>query len=107
MSPIVALIQVVTSLRELDLNEDKVTDAGLEHLKGLVHLQSLDLSSNNVTDSGLAHLKGLAGLHELGLCDTQVTAEGVKSIKRALPKCSIDWRKWRIDRQGHWSFTEE
>jgi len=38
----------------------EVTDAGLEHLKGLTNLLSLTLNGcYEVTDAGLEHLKGL------------------------------------------------
>ena len=40
----------------------QVTDAGLEHLKGLTQLQGLSLSGTQVTDAGLEHLKGLTQL---------------------------------------------
>ena len=41
------------------LSQTKVTDAGLEHLKGLTQLQTLSLSQTKVTDSGLESLEGL------------------------------------------------
>ena len=44
-----------------------MTDAGLEHLKGLTNLQSLDLTFTKVTDAGLEHLKGLTKLQSLDL----------------------------------------
>ena len=37
---------------EVNLAKTKVTDAGLEHLKGLTQLQSLNLVYANVTDTG-------------------------------------------------------
>jgi hypothetical protein len=57
-------------LRLLDLDLTEVTDAGLEHLKGLTALQELSLWRTPVTDAGLQHLKGLTGLRVLCLCDT-------------------------------------
>ena len=36
-----------------------MTDAGLEHLKGLTQLQRLACGDTQVTDAGLEHLKGL------------------------------------------------
>ena len=56
-----------------------MTDAGLEHLKGLNRLQRLWLNSTQVADAGLEHLKGLTQLQELGLASTKVT-----DIRRAL-----------------------
>ena len=37
-----------------------VTDAWLEHLKGLVHLRHLLLNGTQVADAGLEHLEGLS-----------------------------------------------
>jgi hypothetical protein len=66
-----------------------VTDAGLEHLKGLTQLQTLDLIDTQVTDGGLKHLKGLMQLRRLLLKGTRVTKEGVKTLQQALPNCRI------------------
>ena len=105
-------IRDITSLTELVELRDlrlglQVTDAGLEHLKGLTSLQSLSLQSLSlfnsrpvtsdgrkfsfpkVTDAGLEHLKGLSSLKELYLQGTQVTDEGVKKLQEALPNCKI------------------
>ena len=49
------------------LPNTKVTDAALEHLKGLTKLQTLYLNGTRVTDVGLEHLKGLAKLRDLNL----------------------------------------
>ena len=46
----------------VDLNRTKVTDAGLENLKGLTKRKELDLRFTKVTDTGLVHLKGLTEL---------------------------------------------
>jgi len=40
----------------------QVTDAALEHLKGLTNLEELDLTYTQVTDAGLEHLRGLTSL---------------------------------------------
>ena len=65
----------------LCLDGTQVTDAGLEHLKGLTRLQSLDLSGTQVTDAGLEHLKGLTQLQWLSLEGTQVTDAGLEHLK--------------------------
>jgi len=79
----------LTELQVLNLYVTSITDAGLEHLKGLTNLRSLDLYDTNVTDAGLEHLKGLTNLRYLGLRKTNVTDEGVKKLQQALPKCEI------------------
>jgi hypothetical protein len=71
------------------LEYTKVTDAGLEHLKGLNQLRKLYLSHTQVTDAGLEHLKGLNQLKELSLGGTKVTDQGVKALQQTLPKCHI------------------
>ncbi len=101
-------------LRTLDLSNTQITDAGLEHLKGLTNLYSLRLDNTQITDSGLVHLKGLTNLrgilwlsgtqvtdaglehlkkltklHFLHLSNTNVTDEGVKKLQQALPNCRI------------------
>jgi len=75
----------------VDLEHTRVTDAGLEHLKGLTKLQTLDLQGTSVTDAGLEHLKGLVRLKELDLSRSKVTAEGVKRLRQRLPNCEIMW----------------
>lgn len=67
----------------------KVTDAGLEHLKGLTQLQHLILQNTKITDAGLEHLKGLTQLQQLNL-NTKVTDQGVERLQQALPKCKIE-----------------
>ena len=78
-------------LQELSLADTQVTDAGLEHLKGLSQLKQLWLDRTQVTDAGLEHLDGLFQLQVLSLNGTKVTAAGVAKLRKALPKCKIDW----------------
>jgi hypothetical protein len=66
-----------------------VTDAGLEHVKGLMQLQWLDLEHTRVTDNGSECLVGLTELRRLDLCETEVTEAGVEQLQEALPKASI------------------
>ena len=59
----------------------QVTDAGLEHLKGLSHLNTLNLDRTRVSDAGLKHLKGWSQLQCLSLVGTQVTDAGLEYLK--------------------------
>ena len=47
----------------LDLAGTAVSDAGLEHLRGLTQLRSLNLAGTSVSDTGMEKLKGLTRLH--------------------------------------------
>ena len=71
------------------LYNSEISDAGLEHLKGLTQLQVLFLSKTKVSDAGLERLKGWANIQWLRLNDTKVSDAGVKKLQQALPKCSI------------------
>ena len=57
-------------VRVVYLKNSPVTDAGLEHLRGLTQLQYLSLDSTHVTDAGLEHLRGLTQLQGLSLNST-------------------------------------
>src|SRR5438477_11007383 len=61
----------------VDLHGTRITDAGLEHLKGLNKLQVLNLYNTKITDAGLAHLEGLTSLTTLLLNNTPVTDAGL------------------------------
>jgi len=55
------------------LELDDITDADLEHLKGMPWLQYLEFSSTEITGAGLDNLKGLTGLTCLKLWDPKLT----------------------------------
>ena len=78
----------LTDLQWLDLRNAEITDAGLEHLKGL-KLQELLLTNTHVTDAGLKHLKGLTKLQRLFLNGTQVTDTGINDLREAFPNLNI------------------
>jgi serine/threonine protein kinase/Leucine-rich repeat (LRR) protein len=71
----------LTNLTELDLRETHVSDAGLEHVKGLSKLRVLMLKGTRVSDAGLMHLKGLSDLTELFLGHTGVKGDGLKHLE--------------------------
>ena len=64
----------------VDFSGTKVTDAGLEHLKGLTTLQGLILAGTKVGDAGMEHLKGLTNLRWLVLSGTKVSDAGMKHL---------------------------
>lgn len=78
-------LRSLTELRELQLDGTSVTNAGLTHLEKLPNLRILYLDGTNVTDAGLVHLKELPKLQTLGLSSTKVTDSGLAKL-RELPK---------------------
>jgi len=78
----------------VSLSNTQVTDAGLEHVKGLTKLWDLDLSNTQVTDAGLEHLKGLTNLVDLRIENTQVTDVGINDLKDTLPNVNTEF--WKL-----------
>ena len=66
-----------------------ITDSGLTHIKGLNELEILKLEQINITDAGLVHLHGLTQLQEVTIRNTQVTTAGLENLRSALPNCNI------------------
>jgi hypothetical protein len=82
----------LTQLQWLDIGGTKITDAGLEHIKSLTQLQNLCLRGTEVTDAGLEHVQGLTQLYGLDLFLTKTTDVGVKKLQQVLPNCTITVR---------------
>jgi peroxiredoxin len=79
-------------LFELGLKQNSLSDAGLAHLSQLEHLGRVTLQQERITDAAVYHLKALAGLkklEELLLYDTEISAAGASAIQRALPGVQV------------------
>ncbi len=87
-------------LREVDLLQTKVTDAGVQHLRAFTNLKELDLSSTSVGDAGLAQVATLPKLEELKVSDTNVTDLGVASIVKLPALKVLDLSNTRISDKG-------
>lgn len=80
----------------LNLENAKVTDAGIQSLPELVDLRCLDLDSTEITDSALHKVASFGSLEELWLENTAVTDTGLAflfSLKKlrfiSLVDCAI------------------
>ncbi len=68
------------------------TECTNEELKGLAaceRLTNLSISSPKITDAGLEHLKGLTKLTSMTITTSGLTTEGIGSLRTALPNCRI------------------
>jgi hypothetical protein len=65
------------NVNTVHLAGSKITDAGLDSLKGMSKLQELDLDLTAITDAGLAKLQGLTQLKRLRLRGTKITDQGI------------------------------
>jgi len=88
----------------VNLSGTNVTDAGLEHVKGLTQLQSLDLACTRVTDAALEHLKGVTLLQSLSLGFTNVTHAGLEHLEGLR---RLQWLQLQNSHAGANSFQKE
>jgi hypothetical protein len=79
----------LTTLTVLALGGSAVSDKGLERLAVLPNLEFLDLAGTRVTDAGLRHLRRFPTLKTVMLERTAVTAKGARDLRRDLPTLEI------------------
>jgi serine/threonine protein kinase len=80
-----------TSLLHLALDGTPVSDAGVADFKGCKNLSGLGLSGTRVTGSCLAHFADCKNLLYINLRNTKVPRATVEAIRKALPRCNVDW----------------
>ncbi len=68
-------------LQKLDLINNQITDAELEHLEGMTELQNLILG-DQITDAGLKRIVGLKRLEEFGFTSKRITDAGLECLER-------------------------
>ena len=89
----VPFVREFTQLESLQSFHTDLTDSGLEQLQNLRHLKELKINGTDVTDAGLEYLKGMAELKYVNVHWTSVTDKGVEALQRALPDCTISYKK--------------
>ncbi|OAI56570.1 hypothetical protein AYO49_04030, partial [Verrucomicrobiaceae bacterium SCGC AG-212-N21] len=83
-----AALSGLTELRELTLDNNLITDAGLAFLPALAKLQHLSINGCGMTDEGLSHVGRQMTLTELSARDNKITGTGLKHLS-TLPLLSI------------------
>ena len=74
-------VEGLQNLRDLAMQESRVSSAGLRHLSTLTQLEKLNLSRTHVGDAGLEYLKPLINLKRLRLANSAVTGLGLPALK--------------------------
>jgi uncharacterized protein (TIGR03067 family) len=82
------------SVIEVHFRGVAMTDTDLGNLKAHLDvwkatLKTLDVADTKITDAGLEHLRGLIGLKTLDVSGTGVTAAGAKSLEKSLPGLEV------------------
>ena len=85
---VMALLPSFAKLKGLYLNNSRLTNAGLAHLKDLPALEELSLGPGRMTDKGLTHLAACSRLEYLMLSGTNFTDFGMAYIKD-IPRLKI------------------
>ena len=80
-----AVLKLHSQAAVVQMANADVTDATLEHLRGMANLTKLDLGNSQITDAGLKTLRDLPKLRELYLNGTRVTDAGLSEHLSALP----------------------
>jgi len=80
-----------TELVEVHIYNTTIGDAGLAHLKNCKNLEGLHMQDTHISDTSIESLKGFTKLAILRIERTNITAAGFDVLKKALPKCKIDW----------------
>jgi hypothetical protein len=83
-------IESCRGIRELVLNDSRITDAALVHVARLPNVDCLQLGNTEITDAGLHNLAALKKLKRLNLNGTRVTPAGVATLQAQLPGARID-----------------
>jgi hypothetical protein len=87
-------------LGEIGLHGQKVTDAGLAHLKGLTKMRQMDLSATPITDAGLAHFTGMKDLESLTLYETAVGDDGLEHLSGLTNLQTLHLMKTNVSDKG-------
>lgn len=79
----------MSSLRELYLQQTKLTGAGLVHLSKLQNLKLLDLSKTDINNGQLLHVLHLPSLVDLYINETQISKEIIEALQQNQPELNI------------------
>ena len=82
----------IKSLRELNLNQTRVTNESFSQLKKLPALERLVISTNRqINDTSVGELISLTSLKYLDICNTHISSAGHDRLLKALPNTRIHW----------------
>ncbi len=85
LAKLVPHLKQIEQITRLQLQNTRVTDAGLEPLKGMSNILSINLEGTSISDRGLDSLKTISSLQYVFAAGTRVTEGGTLALKRARP----------------------
>lgn len=90
-----------TKLHLLVLDNDRITDAGVQGLGGLSELVQLSLANTGITDAALPTIGQLPSLKYLDLSGTKVTKSGIRSLRNLAKLKGLVLRGTQADELYH------
>jgi cellulose synthase/poly-beta-1,6-N-acetylglucosamine synthase-like glycosyltransferase/Leucine-rich repeat (LRR) protein len=87
-------------LRDLHLQETRVTSRFLQFIEGLHKLKSLNLNGTGVSDADFAAIAKLTSLESLELDRTRITGQGLRHLQGLRGLKSLNLRNTAIDDAG-------
>lgn len=76
-----AYLEALPDVEEIWIGEP-ITDAALDHLRGMIKLEELNLHGSGFTDAGLQKLRGLSELRSLTSRNARFSDEGLRELTR-------------------------
>ncbi|HEV3004745.1 MAG TPA: hypothetical protein VGX78_09800, partial [Pirellulales bacterium] len=80
---------LVRNVSDVYLSGRTFDDARLDCVADLPAVESVNFVSTPLTDAGLEHLKGLKRLKRVDVRFTQVSDDGVQRLRKALPQAKV------------------
>jgi thiol-disulfide isomerase/thioredoxin len=85
LAKLVPHLKQINQITRLQMQNTRITDAGLEPLKGMSNISSINLEGTAISDRGLGTLKTIRSLKCVLVAGTRVTEDGTLALKRARP----------------------
>ncbi|HMH52773.1 MAG TPA: prenyltransferase/squalene oxidase repeat-containing protein [Candidatus Acidoferrum sp.] len=90
VADVAELLRAFPRLVTLRFKSERITDAGLAHLRRLPQLRSIALENAAITDAGLETLKAFTALEDVDLRGTKVTDAGVEHFRKERPRVTVE-----------------
>lgn len=84
-----AILKKIPTIRKMELTGRMIDDTDLKHASDISSLTELFVSSENVTDAGLLRLAKIKGLKKVTISGKQITKDAREKLNDLLPGCVV------------------
>ncbi len=82
-------LPALTNLRCIDLDSTVITDHALTKIASFLNLEEIWVESTQITDKGLAQLSHLSKLRFISVLDCPVSEQGIAQLREAIPAIEV------------------